>query len=160
MFKLCKSILIMLAVVLLISCDSGNAKIQTKQLIIPKADFYEYVYIQGLDDDGMASTNTQKTYSDKVLVKDVLKIVDRVVVKKPKYEKDIQSVKQLHDKGSYILAFGDTGDFRGRSYTIYLLKDGTLYYQDILGGKDISFVSVDKHPDKVKEILDLLKIDF
>lgn len=156
-----KVMLIILTVIILAACNANDAKVTTKQLIIPKADYYEYVYIKGLTTEDTASSETQKTFSDKVLVKDLLKIVDRVVVKKPKYEKDVASITQLNKSKSYILAFGDTEDFRGKTYTIYLLKDGTMYYQEIIdGGKDIAFVSVDKHPDKVKEIIKLLKVDF
>lgn len=160
-------VFILLAVVLVLSACSSNSdkesdkdKVSTKQLIIPKADFYEHLYVQGLDEEGVASEKTRLTNSDVATVKDVLKLVDRLVVMKPKYEKDIESVKQLRESGSYILAFGDTDDFRGQTYTIYLLKDGTFYYQDILGGKDITYVTIDTHPEILEEIKEMLNIDF
>ncbi|MBQ0140348.1 MAG: hypothetical protein KBT36_13765 [Kurthia sp.] len=140
--------------------QSDKEKVSTKQLIIPKADFYEYVYIQGLNDEGVPSEDTRMTISDITIVKDTLALVDRLVVMRPKYEKDIESVKQLREKGSYILGFGDTKDFRGQTYSIYLLKDGTFYYQDTLGGTEIMYVTIDKHEDILKEIKEKLNVNF
>lgn len=159
-------VLIMMFVLILAGCGSSatqqsdKEKVSTKQLIIPKADFYEYVYIQGLNDKGLPSEETRLISSDITKVKDTLALVDRLVVMRPKYEKDIESVKQLREKGSYILGFGDTEDFRGQTYSLYLLKDGTFYYQDTLGGKEIMYVTIDTHKDILNKIKELLGVTF
>lgn len=158
------SIVVTLLSILLIlaACSSGETKEQanTKQLIIPKLEHYEHLYVMGLNDEGVASEDTKLTNSDVATVKDVLGLVNRLVVKKPKFEKDIESVKQLDHQGSYILAFGDTKDFRGETYTIYMMKNGDFYYQDTLGSEDMVYVTVEQHIDVLNEIKEKLAIDF
>lgn len=158
-------VLMIIFVLVLSGCSSvaketDKEKVSTKQLIIPKADFYEHVYIQGVNEEGIPTEDTRLTNSDVTTVKDILALVDRLVVMRPKYEKDIESVKQVREQGSYILGFGDTKDFRGQSYSIYLLKDGTFYYQDTLGSSDIMYVTIDTHKDILKEIKEKLNVDF
>lgn len=147
---------------ILTACSSGETKEQanTKQLIIPKIEHYEHLYVMGLNEEGIASEETKLTNSDVATVKDVLGLVNRLVVKKPKFEKDIESVKQLDEQGSYILAFGDTKDFRGETYTIYMMKNGDFYYQDTLGSEDMVYVTVEQHIDILKEVKEKLAIDF
>lgn len=147
---------------ILTACSSGETKEQsnTKQLIIPKIEHYEHLYVMGLNDEGVASEETKLTNSDVATVKDVLGLVNRLVVKKPKFEKDIESVKQLDEQGSYILAFGDTKDFRGETYTIYMMKNGDFYYQDTLGSEDMVYVTVEQHIDILNDVKEKLAIDF
>lgn len=157
------SVLLIVAVLFILSaCGSGDAKENkvTKQLIIPKSDHYAHLFVSGVDSEGIASDETKLINSDITTVKDVLALVNRLVVKKPKYENEIESVKQLDKQGSYILAFGDTKDFRGETYTIYMMKDGAFYYQDTLGSKDMVYVTVEEHKDILEKIKAKLNVDF
>lgn len=146
----------------LVGCNSNNRANgeTTKQLIIPEAGHYNHVYMQGILKGGGSSEDTTVKNDDLATVKDVIKLVDRLVVKKPKYEKDIQSIKELDQEGSYILAFGDSADFRGKTYSIYLMKDGTVFYQDTQGSKDMAYVSVEKHGEVIEEVKKRLDVKF
>lgn len=146
----------------LVGCESNSNADEgtTKQLIIPEAGHYNHVYMQGISEEGGSNKDATVLNDDLATVKDVIKLVDRLVVKKPKYEKDIQSIKELDQEGSYILAFGDSADFRGKTYTIYLLKDGTVFYQDTQGSKDMAYVSVEKHGEVIEEVKKRLDVKF
>lgn len=159
------TVLIIVAVMLVLSaCSSGDGEAKenkvTKQLIIPKSNHYEHLYISGVNEEGIASADTKIIHSDIATVKDVLAMLDRLVVKKPKYENEIESVKQLDHQGSYIIAFGDTKDFRGETYTIYMMKNGDFYYQDTLGSKDMMYVTIEEHKDILEKIKSKLGVNF
>lgn len=159
------SIFLIVAILFVLTgCSSGDGEAKenktTKQLIIPKATHYAYLYVSGVDEKGVASPETKLVNSDIATVKDVIAMLNRLVVKKPKYENEIESVKQLDEQGSYIIAFGDTKDFRGETYKIYMMKNGDFYYQDTLGSKDMAYVTVEQHQDILKEVKAKLKIDF
>jgi len=145
-----------------VGCDiNSNADEETtKQLIIPEAGHYNHVYMQGILKGGGSSKDATVQNDDLATVKDVIKLVDRLVVKKPKYEKDIHSIEELDQEGSYILAFGDSADFRGKTYTIYLMKDGTVFYQDTQGSKDMTYVSIEKHDEVIEEVKKKLGVAF
>lgn len=53
---------------------------------------------------------------DLVTVKDIIKLVNRFVVKQPKYEKGIRSIQKLNQEGSNIFSLRNKGESNSRDF--------------------------------------------
>ena len=53
---------------------------------------------------------------DLVTVKDIIKLVNRFVVKQPKYEKGIRSIQKLNQEGSNIFSLRNRGESNSRDF--------------------------------------------
>lgn len=149
------SLLILALIISLIGCGKNT----TREMIIPKSEFYQYLYIHSVNDKGVSTKETEKLIKDPATVQDYIQIVNRSVVTVPKSEKQAKVVKQLDKQGSYIIALGDTKDMNKKSYKIYMLKDGTIFFQDTMK-KEMMYMTVKKDPEKLIETKKLLNINF
>ncbi len=154
-----KSLLIVALIVGLVGCGQQNSKVNTREIIIPKTEFYQYLYIQGVNDKGVSTKDTGKTIANPATVQDFIRIVNRSVVMVPKSEKQAEVVKQLDQQGSYIIALSDTKEMNKLTYKIYMLKDGTIFFQDTMK-KEMTYMTVKKEPAKLEKAKKLLDINF
>lgn len=53
---------------------------------------------------------------DLVTVKDIIKLVNRFVVKQPKYKKGIRSIQKLNQEGSNIFSLRNKGESNSRDF--------------------------------------------
>ncbi len=53
---------------------------------------------------------------DLVTVKDIIKLVNRFVVKQPKYKKGIRSIQKLNQEGSNIFSLRNKGESNSRVF--------------------------------------------
>lgn len=153
------SLLVIALVIGLIGCGKDDDKVNTREIIIPKTEFYKYLYIQSVNDKGVSTEDTGKLIEDPALVQDYIRLVNRSVVMVPKSEKQAEVVKQLDKKGSYIIALGDTKDMNKKTYKIYMLKDGTIFFQDTMK-KEMMYMTVKKETEKLEKAKKLLDINF
>jgi len=159
--KIIKVVVCMLAVIMVLTgCGGdGKSKVNTREIIIPKTEFYKYLYIQGVNDQGVSTEKTGKLIKESAKVQDFIRLVNRSVVMVPKTEKQASIVKQLDKHGSYIVALGDTEKMDKLTYKIYMLKDGTLFFQDTMK-KEMTYMTVKKEPKKLEEMKKLLGVKF
>lgn len=158
--KFFKASLLLVALVTgLFGCSNGNAKVNTRQIIIPKTEFYQYLYIQSVNAKGVSTKETGKLIDNPATVQDFIRTVNRSVVMVPKTEKQAEVVKQLDKQGSYIVALGDTKELNKLTYKIYLLKDGTIFFQDTMK-KEMMYMTVNKEPEKIEKTKKILDINF
>jgi len=153
------SLLILVLVIGLVGCGKDGSKVNTREIIIPKTEFYQYLYIQSVNDKGVSTKETGKLIEDPATVQDFIRIVNRSVVMVPKSEKQAEVVKQLDKQGSYIIALGDTKSMDKLTYKIYMLKDGTIFFQDTMK-KEMTYMTVEKEPEKLEKAKKLLAINF
>lgn len=149
------SLLILVLIISLIGCQKNT----TREMIIPKSEFYQYLSIHSVNDNGVSTKGTQKLITEPATVQDYIRIVNRSIVTVPKSEKQAKVVKQLDKQGSYIIALGDTKDMNKRSYKIYMLKDGTIFFQDTMK-KEMMYMTVKKEPKKLEKAKEILDINF
>ncbi|MGM9968676.1 MAG: hypothetical protein ACI383_14400 [Rummeliibacillus sp.] len=160
MRMLFKTFLLVSALVIgLVGCGKGNSKANTREIIIPKTEFYQYLFIQSVDDKGISTKETSKLVEDPAVVQDYIRTVNRSVVMVPKTEKQAEVVKQLDKQGSYIIALGDTKEMNKLTYKIYMLKDGTIFFQDTMK-KEMMYMTVKKEPEKLEKVKKILDINF
>ncbi|MFJ8262144.1 hypothetical protein ACIQ4I_09340 [Rummeliibacillus sp. NPDC094406] len=158
--KFLKTLLLLIALVIgLVGCDNSSSKANTREIIIPKSEFYQYLYIQSVNDQGVSTKETGKLIKDPATVQDFIRLVNRSVVMVPKTEKQAEVVKQLDKQGSYIIALGDTKSMDKITYKIYMLKDGTIFFQDTMK-KEMTYMTVKKEPEKLEKAKKLLSINF
>ena len=153
------SLLVMVLIIGLVGCGKGDSKANTREIIIPKTEFYQYLYIQSVNDKGVSTKETSKLIQDPAVVQDYIRTVNRSVVMVPKSEKQAKVVKQLDKKGSYIVALGDTKEMNKLTYKIYMLKDGTIFFQDTMK-KEMMYMTVKKEPKKLEKAKEILDINF
>ncbi|MGX9135275.1 hypothetical protein ACWV26_13015 [Rummeliibacillus sp. JY-2-4R] len=154
-----KSLLILALIVGLVGCGQQSSKVNTREIIIPKTEFYQYLYIQGVNDKGISTKDTGKIIANPATVQDFIRIVNRSVVMVPKSEEQAKIVKQLDKQGSYIVALGDTNEMNKLTYKIYMLKDGSIFFQDTMK-KEMTYMTVNKEPAKLDKVKKLLDINF
>lgn len=160
MRMLFKTFLLVSALVIgLVGCGKENSKANTREIIIPKTEFYQYLFIQSVDDKGISTKETSKLVEDPAVVQDYIRTVNRSVVMVPKTEKQAEVVKQLDKQGSYIIALGDTKEMNKLAYKIYMLKDGTIFFQDTMK-KEMMYMTVKKEPEKLEKVKKILDINF
>ncbi|RIJ63192.1 MULTISPECIES: hypothetical protein [unclassified Rummeliibacillus] len=160
MRMLFKTFLLVSALVIgLVGCGKENSKANTREIIIPKTEFYQYLFIQSVDDKGISTKETSKLVEDPAVVQDYIRTVNRSVVMVPKTEKQAEVVKQLDKQGSYIIALGDTKEMNKLTYKIYMLKDGTIFFQDTMK-KEMMYMTVKKEPEKLEKVKKILDINF
>ncbi|WP_397539301.1 hypothetical protein [Rummeliibacillus pycnus] len=158
--KFLKTLLLLIALVIgLVGCDNSSSKANTREIIIPKSEFYQYLYIQSVNDRGVSTKETGKLIKAPATVQDFIRLVNRSVVMVPKTEKQAEVVKQLDKQGSYIIALGDTKSMDKLTYKIYMLKDGTIFFQDTMK-KEMTYMTVKKEPEKLEKAKKLLDINF
>ena len=158
--KFLKTLLLIIALGIgLVGCGNSNAKVNTREIIIPKSEFYQYLYIQSVNDHGVSTKQTGKLVQDPATVQDFIRIVNRSVVMTPKTEKQAEVVKQLDKQGSYIIALGDTKSMNKLTYKIYMLKDGTIFFQDTMK-EEMTYMTLKKEPEKLEKAKKLLAIHF
>ncbi|MGG0658628.1 hypothetical protein [Rummeliibacillus pycnus] len=153
------SLLIAALVIGLVGCGKDDTKENTREIIIPKTEFYQYLYIQSVNDKGVSTKETGKLIDNPATVQDFIRTVNRSVVMVPKTEKQAEVVKQLDKQGSYIVALGDTKEMNKLTYKIYLLKDGTIFFQDTMK-KEMMYMTVKKEPEKIEKAKKILDINF
>lgn len=158
--RMFKTFLLVSALVIgLVGCGKENSKVNTREIIIPKTEFYQYLFIQSVDDKGISTKNTSKLVEDSAVVQDYIRTINRSVVMVPKTEKQAEVVKQLDKQGSYIIALGDTKEMNKLTYKIYMLKDGTIFFQDTMK-KEMMYMTVKKEPEKLEKVKKILDINF
>ncbi|WP_102691344.1 hypothetical protein [Rummeliibacillus pycnus] len=163
--KFLKTSLFIIAVVIgLVGCGNSISKVSiskvnTREIIIPKSEFYQYLYIQSVNNHGVSTKETGKLVKDPAIVQDFIRLVNRTVVMIPKSEKQAEVVKQLDKQGSYIIALGDTKTMNKLTYKIYMLKDGTIFFQDTMK-KEMTYMTIKKEPKKLEKAKKLLAIHF
>lgn len=158
--RILKAFLIVFALVIgLVGCGKEDSKVNTREIIIPKTEFYQYLFIQSVNDKGVSTKDTSKLIDDPAIVQDYIRTINRSVVKVPKSEKQAEVVKQLDEQGSYIIALGDTKELNKLTYKIYMLKDGTIFFQDTMK-KEMMYMTVKKEPEKLEKAKKILDINF
>ncbi|MBK3493281.1 hypothetical protein JFL43_00045 [Viridibacillus sp. YIM B01967] len=150
---------IVLTLVVVSACGKDDKTVKTKEIKIPDTEEYKSLYAQGVNEEGVGTNDTRKTISDQKIIQTFIEKVNLMEVIKPKLEEDTANVKELHNQGNYIIALSKSEDVNGKTYKLYFLKDGTVFFQDPVK-KEMTFMSAQKDTALYEEVKGLLDIQF
>ncbi|MGE7625072.1 hypothetical protein ACQKMD_19190 [Viridibacillus sp. NPDC096237] len=158
--KTWKIVLMILMTLMIVSaCGKDDKMSKTKEIKIPDTEDYQSLYVQGVNEEGVGTDTTRKTITDKEIIQSFIQKVNLMEVIKPKSDKDTANVKELHNQGNYIIALSKSADVTGKTYKLYVLKDGTVFFQDPVK-KEMTYISAKKNTALYKEVKELLGIEF
>jgi len=152
-------LLLLITLVVVSACGKEDKANENKKIKIPDTEDYQSLYVQGVNNEGVGTDSTRKIITDKKIIQSFIEKVNLMEVIVPKLEEDTENVKELHNQGNYIIALSKSTDLSGKTYKLYVLKDGTVFFQDPVK-KEMTYMSAKKNTALYKEVKELLAIDF
>ncbi|MFE4814721.1 hypothetical protein ACFQ9Y_27080 [Peribacillus simplex] len=150
---------IMISIVFLSGCVNEEKSSISSVINIPYVNDYTFLYVQGVDENGVASESTNKIINDDKKIKEFISKVNKMEVIKPPSKELTEKVKELNHKGNYTFTLSDKETMDNKVYSMNYFKDGSIQFQQP-DKKEIVFLSKEKHPELLNELKELLGITY
>lgn len=147
------------SIVLLSGCSNKEEYSKSTVLNIPNVSDYTFLYVQGVDDKGMASESTSKLINDNKKIREFISKVNKMEVIQPSNKELNEKSKELNIQGNYMFVLSDSEKMDNKAYAMNLFKDGSIQFQHT-EKNELVYISKEKHPKLLKELKKLLEIKF
>lgn len=144
----------MLTLLVVSACGEEDKTTKTKEIKIPDIEEYQSIYAQGVGTD-----DTRKTITNQQTIHTFIEKVNLMEVIKLKSEEEAENMKELDNQGNYIIALSKSKDINGKSYKMYFMKDGTVFFQDPVKS-EMTYISAQQNNALYEEVRELLDIQF
>ena len=148
-----------ISIVFLSGCVNKEEYSKSTILNIPNVSDYTFLYVQGVDDKGMASESTSTMINDNKKIREFISKVNKMQVIKPPNKELNEKSKELNVQGNYMFVLSDSEKMDNKVYAMNLFKDGSIQFQHT-EKNELVYISKEKHPKLLKELKKLLKIKF
>lgn len=148
-----------MSIVFLSGCVNKEEHIKSTVLNIPNVSEYTILYVQGVDDKGMASESTSKMINDNKKIREFISKVNKMEVIKPPNKELNEKSKELNVQGNYMFVLSDSEKMNNKVYVTNFFKDGSIQFQHT-GKNELVYISKEKHPKLLKELKKSLGIKF
>ncbi|MEK4759483.1 hypothetical protein MHH85_04410 [Viridibacillus sp. FSL E2-0187] len=152
-------LLIVLTLLVVSACGEEDKTTKTKEIKIPDIEEYQSIYAQGVNEEGVGTDDTRKTITNQQTIHTFIEKVNLMEVIKPKSEEEAENMKELDNQGNYIIALSKSKDINGKSYKMYFMKDGTVFFQDPVKS-EMTYISAQQNNALYEEVSELLDIQF
>ena len=140
-------------------CLNNEENSESTKLELPNVSDYSYLYVQGVDENGVSSEATSKIVKDDKKIDEFISKVNKMEVIMPPNKELTQKVKELRNPGNYIFVLSDNVAMDNKVYNMNFFKDGSIQFQH-LDKNEIVYISKEKHPKLLKELKELLGIKY
>lgn len=150
--------LLILCVIFVSGCKDGAST--NTSITIPNINDYTILFIQGVDENGAASSSTSKTIDDAEEIQDFINKVNNMEVVEPSKGELSQKSKALNKPGNYIFALSQIKKPVDQSiYFMNFFEDGSIQFQQE-DKNEMNYLSKEKHPEILEELKKSLDINF
>lgn len=146
-------------IVFLIGCINKGESRKSYVINIPYVNDYTYLYIQGVDENGVASESTSKMINDRMKIKEFISRINKMEVIKPPSKELTEMVKELNHQGNYTFVLSDKETLDNKVYTMNFFKDGSIQFQHP-NKTELLYLSKEQHLELLKELKEILGITY